>query len=89
MQAAGLPVLSTHHADIPHIVIDGTTGFLVPERDVDALAEPLDWLLVHPDAWPTMGRAGRAHILETHNIEREVSGLESHYLSLSPNQVIL
>ena len=38
-QAVGLPVVSTLHNGIPDGVLDGKTGFLVPEKDVDALAE--------------------------------------------------
>jgi colanic acid/amylovoran biosynthesis glycosyltransferase len=37
-QLAGLPVLSTRHCDIPDLVVDGQTGILCAERDVDALA---------------------------------------------------
>ena len=44
-QATGIPIVSTYHADIPTIVQDGITGFLVAERNVDGLVENLDWLL--------------------------------------------
>jgi len=37
--AVGLPVVSTLHADIPEVVIDEQTGFLVPERNSMLLAE--------------------------------------------------
>ena len=63
--AMGLPVLSTNHGGIPELVEDGVSGFLVPERDTDALTEKLGDLLKHPDRWPEMGRAGRAFV-ETH-----------------------
>jgi colanic acid/amylovoran biosynthesis glycosyltransferase len=33
--ASGLPVVATRHAGIPDAVIEGTTGFLVDEHDVD------------------------------------------------------
>ncbi len=54
-QAMGLPVLSTLHNGIPDGVLDGISGFLVPERDVDALAEKLSYLIEHPEIWPSMG----------------------------------
>lgn len=59
-QACGLPVLSTWHSGIPELVADGRSGFLVPERDADALAERLLHLIEHPQTWPDMGRAGRS-----------------------------
>ncbi|MGA7440427.1 MAG: glycosyltransferase [Luteibacter sp.] len=39
--AAGVPCLSTLHSGIPELIDDGRTGWLVPERDADALAEKL------------------------------------------------
>lgn len=60
--AQGLPVLSTWHSGIPELVRDGESGFLVPERDVDALAERLGHLAGHPEIWAEMGRAGRDYV---------------------------
>ena len=33
--------MSTYHGGIPELVEDGKSGFLVPERDADALADKL------------------------------------------------
>ena len=62
--AMGMPVVSTVHSGIPELVRDGVTGRLVPERDVDALARALADLIDHPETWPAMGRAARAHVVE-------------------------
>lgn len=69
-QAIGLPVLSTLHNGIPDGVLDGKTGFLVPERDVDALAEKLDYLVEHPEVWAEMGQNGRAYVEEHYDINK-------------------
>lgn len=37
--AAGVLVVATRHSGIPELVVDGETGFLVPERDPVAIAE--------------------------------------------------
>ncbi|MCK5644760.1 MAG: glycosyltransferase, partial [Gammaproteobacteria bacterium] len=34
-QATGLPVISSYHADIPEVVVDGKSALLAPERDVE------------------------------------------------------
>lgn len=68
--AIGLPVLSTLHGGIPELVLDGQSGFLVPERDVHTLAERLEYLIEHPDIWPEMGRAGRRFVEEHHDIRK-------------------
>ncbi len=61
-QAAGLPVVSTTHADIPEVVIAGEGGLLSPEGDDAALAKNLASLLSRPETWPAMGRSARARI---------------------------
>jgi colanic acid/amylovoran biosynthesis glycosyltransferase len=61
--ATGLPILSTLHSGIPELVEDGVSGFTVPERDPDSLADRLKYLLDHPETWEGMGRAGRNHVL--------------------------
>lgn len=68
--AMGLPILSTLHSGIPELVEDGVSGFLVPERDVDALAQKLKYLIEHPRIWGEMGKAGREFVQNYHDIER-------------------
>jgi colanic acid/amylovoran biosynthesis glycosyltransferase len=60
--AMGLPVISTLHGGIPELVEDGISGFLVPEKDADAIAEKLNYLIQYPEAWERMGKAGRARV---------------------------
>ncbi|MBF2013751.1 MAG: glycosyltransferase [Rivularia sp. T60_A2020_040] len=60
--AMGLPVISTYHGGIPELVEDGVSGYLVPERDTDALAQKLGYLLEHPESWTEMGQAGRNYV---------------------------
>jgi colanic acid/amylovoran biosynthesis glycosyltransferase len=64
-QAMGLPVVSTTHAGIPEGVIDGQTGFLTAERDVEGLAESSLRLLKNADLWQSFSVNGRTHV-ETH-----------------------
>lgn len=66
--AMGLPILSTLHSGIPELVENGVSGFLVPERDVDALAQKLQYLIEHPWLWGEMGKAGHKFVHEFYNI---------------------
>jgi colanic acid/amylovoran biosynthesis glycosyltransferase len=66
--AMGLPVVSTLHGGIPELVEDGISGFLVPERDAEALATQLGYLLTHPERWEAMGRAGRRFVQQHFNL---------------------
>jgi colanic acid/amylovoran biosynthesis glycosyltransferase len=66
-QAYGIPVIATRHGAFPDSVVEGRTGFLVPEKDVDALAAAIQKLLECPELWPKMGRTGRVFV--EHNYE--------------------
>lgn len=66
----GLPVISTQHGGIPELVIDGVSGFLVPEGDVDALAEKLAYTIEHPELWTQMSNAGRAIVEESYDLHK-------------------
>ena len=68
--AIGLPVLAAKHSGIPELIEDGISGFLIPERDVDALAEKLNYLADHPEIWQGMGRAGRVFVEKHHDINK-------------------
>lgn len=80
--AAGLPVISTLHAGIPEVVLDGRTGRLVAERDAAALGEALRELLAAPGRWAVMGHAAREHIAKHYNARRLAGQLEGLYGNL-------
>jgi colanic acid/amylovoran biosynthesis glycosyltransferase len=81
-QANGLPILSTTHADIPEVVVDGQSAYLAPEGDAAALAEGLIGLIMHPEDWPAMGAAGRAHVEKHHDIRVLAPQLEHKYFQV-------
>jgi colanic acid/amylovoran biosynthesis glycosyltransferase len=86
-QAYGLPVVATHHSAFPETVADDRSGFLVPERDVDALAERIIYLLEHPEIWPKMGRAGRAHVEANYDINKLNDRLVEIYQELLDGKI--
>jgi colanic acid/amylovoran biosynthesis glycosyltransferase len=65
--------------------MDGESGFLVPERDVDSLAKKLDYLLEHPGIWPKMGTCGRKRVEEEFNVKKLNNQLLKIYRSLLEN----
>lgn len=77
--ASGIPVLSTTHCDIPEVILNGTSGYLVPERDVEALEEKLMKLAIEPSLWAPMGNAGRRHIEANYHIDTQGVRLEEIY----------
>ncbi|MGH7799427.1 MAG: glycosyltransferase [Thermodesulfobacteriota bacterium] len=84
-QAVGLPIISTLHSGIPEGVLDGKSGFLVPEKDVDALADKIEYLIEHPELWPDMGRCGRKFVEERYDIQKLNRRLVKIYKALLTN----
>ncbi len=56
--AHGKPVIASAVGGIPDTVDDGRTGFLVPQRDVDALSEAILDLINDPEKARRFGEAG-------------------------------
>jgi glycosyltransferase involved in cell wall biosynthesis len=59
-QAAGLPTVAFAEGGIKEIVVDGTTGLLAPDRDVEELAVRLRRLIHDAELRARMGDAARA-----------------------------
>lgn len=88
--AMGLPVVSTLHSGIPELVQDGLSGFLVPERDVDALASKLRYLLDHPERWSQMGQVGREFVEKYYNARDLQEQLEAlYYFLVQPTEDVV
>ena len=64
----GLPCISTHEGGIPDIIVN-ETGFIVPCKDHQALAEKMMWLIEHPSESIRMGRNGRKRFEEKFTTE--------------------
>jgi colanic acid/amylovoran biosynthesis glycosyltransferase len=79
MSATGLMIVSTTHCDIPSVIIDGKTGLLAAERDVDGLVERLRWIVANPSRWEEMRAAGRAHVEAEFDARRQGERLASVY----------
>lgn len=81
--AAGLPVVGTRVNGIEDLVIDGTTGSLVPPNRPEELADALRALLDDPAARRRFGRAGRDRIEREYGLERMVREKERLYRQLA------
>ncbi len=77
--ASGMPVISTLHCDIPEVILNDGSGYCVPEQDIDALADKLEFLTLNPDIWMQMGSIGRGHIENNYDIKKQVINLEKIY----------
>jgi colanic acid/amylovoran biosynthesis glycosyltransferase len=86
--ATGLPVIGSRIGGIPEGVLDGETGFLVPERDAGALAARMGDLLHDPAMRLRLGAQARAHVERNFDLDRQTGVLEDFYDSVLPNRSI-
>lgn len=78
--AAGLPVISTRHCDIPQVVLHSRTGLLAPERDAEALSHYIRTCYQMPEeALNPFRQAARKHILQNFDIRTSGQSLASLY----------
>lgn len=75
--AAALPVVSTIHAGIPDVIIDGETGLLVKEHDVEKMAEKMIWILENPQQAVKMGETGRKNIHDNYKMDMYIKSLNN------------
>lgn len=79
MQASGLPVIVTDHADIPNVVLADKSAIVVPQRSEQALSEALQRMLMNPESWEAYGRKGSEYMADEFALEKTVSELEAIY----------
>ena len=82
-QAMGLPVICTNHNGFPDSIVNGQTGFLVPERDADALSLKLADLIGQPDLWCSIGKKGRAFVEAEFDLSKRNDALVELYRDVS------
>ena len=88
--AEGLPVVvmeamalrrvavSTSVGGIPELIVDGTTGWLIPAGNVSALADAMERVLAASvDQLAAMGEKARASAIARHSIDREAAKLSA------------
>lgn len=80
--ASAKPVIASRVGGLPEVIDHGTTGFLVPPGDADALADAVDLLFSSPELRETVGRAARRAACERFDSAGSVRRIEALYSSL-------
>ena len=58
--ACGLPVIATRNAGADDVIVDGVTGFLIPIRSPQAIAEKISWCADNRATLSGMGIAAQS-----------------------------
>ena len=78
--AAGRPVVVTDVGGCREVVADGETGYVVPPRDAEALAEAMGRILEDPDLRTRFGAAGRERFQRFFSLEAMIHNYQEIYL---------
>ncbi len=84
--ATGTPVVSTRVGGIPEVIQEGVNGFLVPPRDLDALAAPVIRLAQDEALRTRLGQAARTATSTAFTVEAMVRAIEDVYNGLINKQ---
>src|SRR5207302_6518209 len=85
--ACGSPVIASRVGGLVTTVRDGVTGFLIPDGDVDALAERIGALVADPDLRWRIGREG-VRWAAAHRWPCVAEAICREYASLEPNATL-
>jgi colanic acid/amylovoran biosynthesis glycosyltransferase len=80
--ALGLPVITTNHNGFTDVVLDGKTGYLVEEHDVEAMGKKIYELSRNVEEWEGLGTNGCQHISTNFNSETESDKVINLYNTL-------
>ena len=64
-----LPIISTNEGAIPEIVEDGVNGFIVPQKDAQALANKIEYLIKNTEIAQQMGKSGYEKYMNNYTLE--------------------
>ncbi len=77
--ACEVPVIASNIGGLPELVIDGETGFLCPEGDIEAFAEKARLLVTDNELLKKMGKAARKRAVEVFANEHVIPHYEQFY----------
>lgn len=87
--ACGKPVIVSNVGGLPEIVENGKTGFIVPPRDPQKIAEAIEKLILNKELMAEMGRAGRNRVKKFYEWKSCVEQMCNIYAQIQNNKVIL
>ena len=80
--AVETPVIGTELEGKPELIIDGETGYLVPPRNPEALAQAVLRMIENPARAKAMARAGRKRVETEFSLTAKIDRTEALYRRL-------
>ncbi len=86
--AMGLISIGTLHAGTPELITDGVSGFLVPQKNSNALAQKINYIIENSKMWPLIARAARQKIEDEFETKQSIDQLESIFYELLGQEIM-
>jgi glycosyltransferase involved in cell wall biosynthesis len=80
--AAGKPCVTTRISSMPEIVDDAVSGFIVPPKEPEALADACCKLLTNPQLAENMGKEGKRIVNEKFTLRKMINAYENLFIEL-------
>lgn len=84
--ACGIPVIGTSAGGLKEVVLEGKTGYIVPNKEPQKIANAMLKLADSPLMRNEMGEAGRVHVLEHFRWEKNVESMIDIYHYVRKNK---
>jgi glycosyltransferase involved in cell wall biosynthesis len=78
--AMARPIITTDTQGCRNTVLNSQNGFLVPVKDINALAEKMEWFILHPQSIKKMGQESLEMCKEKYDV-RKVNGEMMKFLN--------
>ncbi len=80
--ACGKPVITTDIGELPNLILDNETGFIVQHKSSKAIIEKLQVLIENKDLRTRLGKAGRKYVMQNYNFKNNLSSMSIHYKNI-------
>jgi glycosyltransferase involved in cell wall biosynthesis len=77
--ACGIPVIVSDAGGLPEVVINNVTGFIIPKKDHEAIAEAIIKLIENRELTEKFGKGGRNFVLQNYEWNENASRMEQLY----------
>ena len=85
--AYSIPVVATNVGGNPEIIKHQVNGILVEPRNVDALAEAINYLILNPDKRADLGLSGYNNVVRNFSFDTRTKEIEYLYLKLAKDNM--
>ncbi len=76
-ESFGLPVITTRVGSSVTMVVEGKTGFFIPFKDSQAIADKILWLVEHEKERKDMGLQAYDHVVENFSFDKKMAELKN------------